>query len=144
MACINRVAVSGNLVAPPEVNATQSGSYLAKFRIALNKRKSDGTDRAHFFNCVRFLGANPSAGSLQFWQGLVKGQHVTVSGSLSDDSYIKDGQRRYYVSIVVDELDTIGRPAVDARDYSSGQQLPLAAAPTSAPVQEVFDEDIPF
>lgn len=145
MGCINRVELSGNLVRTPEIRATQSGSYLAVFGIAINFRKADGTEAANFFDCVKFMGANPSAAMQNFWAGLEKGRKVCIAGRLRQSRWEKDGEHHSRVEIIVDEIDTIGRPAVDPQSYSSGQQMPLAATPPQAPpMPEVYDEDIPF
>lgn len=147
MGCINRVELSGNLTSSPEIKATQSGGVMAKFAIAQNRRKADGTERAQFVECVKFMGQNPSQAMQKFWESLEKGRRVFVAGQLRVESYEKDGERRKSAYVAVDELDTVGRPSADPSSYAPGQQMPIAAAPTQAPAMpqaEVYDEDIPF
>lgn len=143
MGCINSVTLSGNLVRTPELKTTKSGSVLARFSIAQNRKKSDGTEETFFFECIRFLGQSPSAAAQSFYSSLEKGRFLCVKGQLRQDRWEKDGQKRSSVYISVDELDTRGRPSADPQSYSAGQQMPVAAAPTYAP-EEVYSEDIPF
>ena len=144
MGCINTVALSGNLVRNPELRATNSGSYLASFAIAVNEGTKE-QQRVSYFDCVKFLGQQPSAALQNFWAGLPKGQKVTVKGKLRQDRWEHDGEKRSKVEVIVDELDTLGRAAVSAEDFSQGQQIPLAAAPPQYPSPaEMYDEPIPF
>ena len=143
MGRVNRVELSGNLTAASELRATKGGSFIAKFGIAVGRRTADGSNAVDYFDCIKFLGSNPSAASQQFWGGIEKGRHVFIAGHLQQDRWEKDGQRRSSVCIIVDELDTLGRPSIDPANYAKGQQLPLAAAPREVPA-EVYDEEIPF
>lgn len=143
MGCVNYTAISGNLVGAPEIKATKNGSYLVEFRVAVNEGYGD-KQRVSFFGCVRFLGSNPSEAALRFWQGLEKGRRVFVTGKMRQDRWEKDGAKHERWELIADELDTLGRPAVDPSSYASGQQLPIAAAPPQMPAPEVYDEDIPF
>ena len=144
MGQINRVEISGNLTAAPELKCTRGGNFIAKFGIAINRRLSDGSAAVDFFECVKFMGPSPSAEAQQFWAGLEKGRRVFIAGHLRQEKWVQDGQRRYSVSIIVDELDTLGRPSADPASYAPGQQMPIAAAPPQVPESEVYDEEIPF
>ena len=142
MGCINQVNISGNLTRSPEIKATKGG-YLARFSVAQNRRVGN-EDKPQFFDCVKFMGKEPSAAMQRFWESLEKGRRVFVSGQLRQDRWEKDGERRATVYIAVDELDTVGKPSADPSSYASGQQMPMAAATPQVPTPDIYPEDIPF
>lgn len=146
MGCINQVSLSGNLTRPVEMKATSGGSYIATFSVAVNYGRGERS-QPNYFDCVKFLGANPSAEMQRFWSGLEKGRRVFVQGHLKQDRWEQDGRQRSHVKVVVDQIDTVGKPSVDPASYAPGQQMPLAATPPEVPhdaTPDVYDEDIPF
>ena len=141
---INRVNLSGNLTRQPEIKATRTGSYMALFSVAVNEGFGE-KQLVSFFDCVKFLGANPSDAQLQFWQGLEKGRRVCLDGRLRQNRREVNGESRSFVEVIVTDIDTVGRPAADPQSYAQGQQMPLAAAPPQVPYEEItYAEDIPF
>lgn len=140
---INRVELSGNLTRDPELKATQSGTPVLRFGLAVGEKKQDKT-YTHFFDCVVW----GKYGEVME-RYLQKGQHVAIAGSLHYSSWEdpKTGYKRSKVEVIVREIDTMGPPpARDASEYASGQQIPIAATPPQvpAPPVEMYDEEIPF
>ena len=146
---INRVCVTGNLTRDPELRATQSGSQVLSFGIAVNdRRKNQQTgeweDYPNFVDCTMF-GTRAEAVS----RFLAKGSKVAIEGKLRYSSWERDGERRSKLEVVVDEIEFMSR-----RDEQGGAVI---STPTAAPVRpaashkavpvaavEVYDEDIPF
>ena len=145
---INRVCVTGNLTRDPELRATQSGSQVLSFGIAVNdRRKNQQTgeweDYPNFVDCTMF-GTRAEAVS----RFLAKGSKVAIEGKLRYSSWERDGERRSKLEVVVDEIEFMSR-----RDEQGGAVIstptaapgrpaaPRQAAPAAA---EVYDEDIPF
>ena len=60
-----------------EVKATTSGSHLASFTVAVGEGFGEKR-RTNYIDCVKWLGKEPSAAELSFWQGLERGRHVSV------------------------------------------------------------------
>ena len=146
MGCINRVEISGNLTRSPEIRATKGGRYLAELSVAVNSGRGEN-QRTSFVDCVKFMGESPSGEMQRFWSGLEKGRRVFVAGHLQQERWEQDGRQRSRLKVIVDELDTVGRPDVDPASYAPGQQMPLAATPPEVPREataDVYDEDIPF
>ena len=146
---INRVLVTGNLTRDPELRATQSGSQVLSFGIAVNdRRKNPSTgeweDYPNFVDCTMF-GTRAEAVS----RFLAKGNKVAIEGKLRYSSWERDGERRSKLEVIVDEIEFMSR-----RDEQGGAVI---STPTPAPVRpaaprqaapvaaaEVYDEDIPF
>lgn len=146
---INRVCVTGNLTRDPELRATQSGSQVLSFGIAVNdRRKNQNTgeweDYPNFVDCTMF---GTRAEKLANY--IAKGSKVAIEGKLRFSSWERDGERRSKLEVIVDEIEFMSR-----RGEQDGAVIstptPAPAQPVSrrkaAPVAavEVYDEDIPF
>lgn len=134
---INTVAVSGNLTRDPEMRVFESGSKKASLGIAYNRARKSGDDwieETSFFDIEAF---GYLAESIE--KKLRKGDAVTVTGRLEQQSWETDGQKRYKVVIVADKIDSPAyfKKAEDVAplgEGGSGQQAMAAAN----------DDDIPF
>lgn len=146
---INRVCVTGNLTRDPELRATQSGSQVLNFGIAVNdRRKNPSTgeweDYPNFVDCTMF-----GTRAEKIANYIAKGSKVAIEGKLRYSSWERDGERRSKLEVIVDEIEFMSR-----RDEHEGAVIntpvpaPVrpAAPRQSAPVvaSEVYDEDIPF
>lgn len=146
---INRVCVTGNLTRDPELRATQSGSQVLSFGIAVNdRRKNQQTgeweDYPNFVDCTMF-----GTRAEKIANYLAKGSKVAIEGKLRYSSWEKDGERRSKLEVIVDEIEFMS-----CRDEQGGAVIstpvpahvrpaaPRQAAPVAA--AEVYDEDIPF
>lgn len=146
---INRVCVTGNLTRDPELRATQSGSQVLSFGIAVNdRRKNPSTgeweDYPNFVDCTMF-----GTRSEKIANYIAKGSKVAIDGKLRYSRWEKDGERRSKLEVIVDEIEFMSR-----RDEHG---CAVISTPTPAPVQpaatrkaapvaaaDVYDEDIPF
>ena len=146
---INRVCVTGNLTRDPEFRATQSGSQVLSFGIAVNdRRKNQQTgeweDYPNFVDCTMF-----GTRAEKIANYIAKGSKVAIEGKLRYSSWERDGERRSKLEVIVDEIEFMSR-----RDEQDGAVI---NTPTAAPVRpvapskaapvaavEVYDEDIPF
>lgn len=146
---INRVCVTGNLTRDPELRATQSGSQVLSFGIAVNdRRKNQQTgeweDYPNFVDCTMF-----GTRAEKIANYIAKGSKVAIEGKLRYSSWEKDGERRSKLEVIVDEIEFMSR-----RDEQGGAVIstpvptpvrpavPRQVAPVAA--AEVYDEDIPF
>jgi single-strand DNA-binding protein len=151
---INRVIITGNLTADPELRSLPSGTSVCKLRVACNTRRKDNStgewvDKPNFFdvtvwgaqgeNCARYLS---------------KGRPVAIDGRLEWREWeTPEGHKRQGVDIIADAVQFLG-----GRDDAGGggggftprSDVPVdtgdfAVAPAggrspSAPA----DDDIPF
>jgi single-strand DNA-binding protein len=151
---INRVVLTGNLTADPELRALPSGSSVCKLRVACNTRRKSASgeweDKPNYFdvtvwgaqgeNCARFLS---------------KGRPVAIDGRLEWREWeSQEGQKRQAVDIIADSVQFLGgrddapngngfAPTASAGGRSDlpVDERDFQAAPTSA---GVGDDDIPF
>lgn len=100
----SNVTIVGNLVREPELRFTPSGQANTKFGVAVNRRwqnkqTSEWEESVSFFDvvCWRELAENVA-------ESLPKGTRVVVTGRLEQRSWEQDGNKRYAVEIIADEV----------------------------------------
>ena len=122
---MNKVLLIGRMTKDPETRYTQSGTAVATFTLAVDRRfKKDGQPSADFISCVAW---NKLAEVIA--NNLVKGRKVGIEGRLQVRSYdAQDGSKRYVTEVIVDELDFCDSKATAA----------------NKPTNTVPDEMIPF
>lgn len=145
MSSINTVCISGNLTRDAELRATNGGSSVLRFVVAVNERRKDQqgqwSDYANFIDCVMF--GNRASAVAQY---LTKGLKVSVQGRLHYSSWQgKDGQRRSRVEVYVEELEFMSsrQQQGSQQGYQPAPQQYQQPAPQPAP-QPSYDEEIPF
>lgn len=131
---INQVAITGNLTRNPELRATQGGTAVLSFGIAVNdRRKNQQTgqleDVPNFFECVTFGNRATALSDI-----LTKGMKVAIAGKLHYSSWEKDGQKHSKVDIIANDIELMqNRKPQQEQQYQPTQQA-----------QDVYDEDLPF
>jgi single-strand DNA-binding protein len=150
---INRVVLTGNLTADPELRSLPSGTSVCRLRVACNTRRKDASgewaDKPNYFdvtvwgaqgeNCARYLS---------------KGRPVAIDGRLEWREWeAEGGGKRQAIDIVADSVQFLG-----GRDDASGggngftprADIPVdtgdfAAAPAGGGGgPAASDDDIPF
>jgi single-strand DNA-binding protein len=151
---INRVVMTGNLTADPELRSLPSGTSVCSLRIACNTRRKDGstgewTDKPNYFNITVWGAQGENAARF-----LAKGRPVAIDGRLEWREWeAQDGTKRQSVDIIADSVQFLGSRdgapqsggfagdgngmdsgiSVDERDF---EPVPVAAS--------AGDDDIPF
>ncbi|MDC7225643.1 MAG: single-stranded DNA-binding protein [Spirochaetales bacterium] len=103
---VNYVIIIGRLTRDAELKYTNSGLAVSSFSLAVNRRKRSGDnweDEVSFFDLALF---GKRAESLN--QYLTKGQQVAVEGSLTQDRWEQDGQKRSKVKIIANNIQLLG------------------------------------
>jgi single-strand DNA-binding protein len=135
---VNSVNLIGNLTR--DVELKQVGEYaVAKFAIAVNervKKAGEWTEQANFFEVETWNGAEACA------KYLSKGRQVAVSGSLAQDRWEQDGQKRSKVYVKAQRVDFIG-PKEQGQAPAPDPFVAKAASALGARVEDA-DDDIPF
>lgn len=137
---INRVTVTGNLTADPELRHTGGGTAVCSLRIAVNGRRKDQSgnwvDKPNFFNVTVWgaMGENCD-------RYLEKGRPVAIDGRLEWSEWEKDGQKRQKVEIVADTVQFLGS---GGNSGSGDQSAPPPAAAAASTSTSGVDDDIPF
>ncbi len=92
---INRVVMTGNLTADPELRSLPSGTSVCKLRIACNTRRKDGStgeweDKPNYFNVTVWGAQGENAARY-----LAKGRPVAIDGRLEWREWdAQDGTKR--------------------------------------------------
>lgn len=118
---LNIVALVGRLTRPCDMRYTNSGYQICSFSIAINKsrKQADGTwqEQAHFFECTYFGKAAEAVS-----QYLQKGQQVAIQGSLEQQTWETNGQKRSKVIVIVNSLTLIGKSGNQSSGLNTGYQ----------------------
>lgn len=96
---MNLITLLGRLTKDVESTTTQSGTAIAKFSIAVNRRyKKDGEATADFFNVTAFGKVAEFISKY-----MSKGQQIALEGRLQNNNWTdKDGNKRYDTQIIAD------------------------------------------
>lgn len=98
---LNRVIVVGRLTGDPEVKTLPSGSDVANFSLAMNRRWKDDSGETKEEVC--FIGVKAfgkRAGVIgKFFK---KGNQILVEGHLRQESWEKDGQKHSKHVVMMD------------------------------------------
>ena len=156
---INRVVMTGNLTADPELRSLPSGMSVCSLRIACNTRRKNGSsgeweDKPNYFN-VTVWGAQGENAA----QYLSKGRPVAIDGRLEWREYQdKDGNKREAIEIIADNVQFLSSPegfqggggagngftAQSDVPVSTDDFAPAGVANGSSTTSAPADDDIPF
>ena len=151
---INRVVMTGNLTADPELRSLPSGMSVCSMRIACNTRRKNAStgeweDKPNYFN-VTVWGAQGE----NVARYLSKGRPVAIDGRLEWREWeAQDGSKRQATDIIADSVQFLG-----GREEASGGGFTASVGSGSrsdVPVDErdfqtaasgvgIGDDDIPF
>lgn len=136
---MNKVVLIGNLARDPEITTTNSGVSVCRFSLAVQRRFSstDGQNTADFFNIVVWRGLAENCHKF-----LRKGSKCCVCGRIQNSSYeAQDGTKRYTTEIIAEDVEFLGsKPA----DGSEPQSAPRASSESSAELEPIDDDSLPF
>lgn len=155
---INKVILIGNLGADPEVRYMPSGGAVANINVATSetwkdKQSGENQERTEWHRVVFFNRLAEIVGEY-----LRKGSKIYVEGSLRTRKWQdQNGTDRYTTEIVANEMQmldsrggssgeyTSAPPAYESADRgASDRGASKPAKPQAAPVEEEFDDEIPF
>ena len=150
---INRVVLTGNLTADPELRSLPSGTSVCKLRIACNTRRKGSSgeweDKPNYFNVTVWGAQGENAARY-----LSKGRPVAIDGRLEWHEWeAQDGTKRSAIDIIAESVQFLSSRedspsgggfagggasqgsdvAVDDRDF---QPAPVSSS--------AGDDDIPF
>lgn len=124
---MNKCIFIGRLAKDPEISYTQQGMKVAKYSLAVQRRK-DGAD------FVPITAFEKTADFAEKY--LKKGMKISISARYSADSYEKDGKKYYTHTFIAEEHEFC---------ESKGQSKPQEAPSDSfMDIPEGYDEGLPF
>lgn len=142
---MNKVFMIGRLAADPELRTTQSGTPVATYRLAVNRRRSaEATQEADFFPCVAWgKGAEFAAKYMR------RGMKIAIAGRLQTRAYdAQNGTKRYVTEIIVDEHEFCESRGAAAPEQAAPAAPSAPAAQNARPADggytQVDDDELPF
>jgi single-strand DNA-binding protein len=148
---INRVVLTGNLTADPELRSLPSGMSVCSLRIACNTRRKDNAsgewvDKPNYFNVTVWDAQGENVARY-----LSKGRSVAIDGRLEWREWeAQDGTKRQAVDIIGESVQFLGSPGAPKQEASTAPQDQPVTDVQPAELQEVGvgsapeDDDIPF
>lgn len=160
---LNRTVLTGRLTKEPELRATQGGTKVLPFTLAVDRqfRNKDGEREADFIQCVIWRKSAEN-----FAKFTHKGSLVGIDGRIQTRNYEnQQGDRVYVTEIVVDNFALLdSRNSSNANHQTTSYQRPQQntqpqqqATPTEisdnslpfntnqpAPADDVSSDDLPF
>ena len=99
---MNSVQLLGRLTRDPDVRYADSGSTIARFSLAVDRRfKQESGETADFINCIAF------GKTAEFIEKFIfKGTKIALNGRIQTGSYTnKDGVKVYTTDVVVENVE---------------------------------------
>ena len=112
---MNILHISGNLTRDPELRHTTTGTPVANFTLAVDRRFSDkdGNSATDFFTCVAW---NKAAETITRY--MRKGSKMTVVGPhQSREIKTKDGEKKQIWEVTVEQFEFGGSGDYSSEDY---------------------------
>lgn len=114
---MNSVVLIGRLTKDPEVRVSQDGGAIARYSLAVDRRKKDSG--ADFISCVAF-----GKGAEFAEKYLKKGTKIGVTGRIQTGSYTnKDGQKVYTTDVIVDTHEFVESKKTETADENGFAQV---------------------
>jgi single-strand DNA-binding protein len=107
MASLNRVTLLGNLTRPPEMRSTPSGTAVASFGLAINRRFRQGPETKEEVCYVDITAFGTQAEAVGEY--LTKGSLALIAGRLRWHQWEKDGHRFSKLDVVADTVQFLTR-----------------------------------
>jgi single-strand DNA-binding protein len=130
---INRVVLTANLTADPDLRSLPSGAVVCKPRVASSTLRKDGAsgdwiEKPNYFDVVVWGVQGESCARY-----LTKGRAVAIDGRLEWREWEADGVKRQAVEIVADSVQFLATGAANATTGRADSGLVA-----------IEDDDIPF
>lgn len=156
MASVNKVFLMGNLTRDPEIRYLTSGTPVATFGLAVNKKYKSGEEWKEevCFVDISVFGKQAEACSTY----LQKGSQAFIEGELHFSSWEKEGQKKSKLDVRATNVQFLGgkgkgegqaddQPDDDLPDWAKDNNAKYAkksAAPAEPGIDDLVDDDIPF
>lgn len=123
-----------------ELKTTPSGTSVAQFSVAVNRRSKDNEQQADFINCVAWK--NTAEFITKYFR---KGSSICVTGRIQTRSWKdQNGQNRYATEVIVEEamfVDSKNEAPQTAPQSAPQMGYNLTASPQ---MEDLGDDDLPF
>lgn len=132
---MNHITITGRLVRDPEMKTLSNGTEKCQFTVAVDRRRrKDQPSKADFFTCDAWSG---TAAFVNNW--FKKGSPITLSGRMESSTSEKDGVKRTFWAINVEEVEFQKGRSEAALDAA---EAPEKDAETG--MEKVDTDELPF
>ena len=135
---LNKVFLIGNLGNDPEFQTLESGKSVAKFSIATSEvwKDKDGNkkEETQWHNCTVW---GKQAEIINMYSK--KGSRLYLEGEITYRSYEKDGEKKYYTEIVINEFKFLSNKTESNNSGARVDDVPSNDIPTGTD-----DNELPF
>jgi len=99
---MNKIILIGNMCNDATLTETESGIKFASFDLAVRKnfKGAEGTSDADYFRIIAWKGLAETIA-----QYTKKGNKIAITGRLQNRSYEKDGEKKFIIEVVADEIE---------------------------------------
>lgn len=140
---MNSVNLTGRLTRDPDVRYTDSGTSIARFTLAVDRRfKQEGGPTADFINCVVF---GKSAEFVEKY--FSKGMKMELSGRIQTGSYTnKDGNKVYTTDVFGEQVGFAESKSAHGNNSGQFQDGGFRAEDADGfmNIPDDIDEELPF
>ena len=138
----SKAIIIGNVVRDPETRATNSGSEVTSFSVAVNYNYVMNGEKKEQVSYIE-VSAWGKPGNV-IAQYAKKGTPIMVSGRLSQRTYEdKTGAKRSAVEIVMEDFNLLGGRSQESTTSSYSQTMP-DSIPDDIPDGEIDLSEVPF
>ncbi len=131
---MNKIMITGYLGQDPEMQTLSNGMEKCRFTVGVSRRlKKDAPKKTDWFNCD---ACGATGAFVKNW--FKKGSGITVTGRMESSQSEKDGVKRTYWSLNVDEVEFPMNKGGD-RDAE-----PAPEVDTASGMEKVDTEELPF
>ena len=98
---MNKLTIIGNLTRDPELKTGANGNEYCKFTVAVDRRKQKDKEKVtDFIDCTAFGQTGVAISKY-----MSKGRMILVEGRMESSHSEKDGQKRTYWGVSVDQFE---------------------------------------
>lgn len=141
MSLINQMIIIGNLGRDVEVKATNNGTLIAKFSVAVNKKSKEGKETTTWVNVQAWRNLAEACCNLK------KGDRVVVIGEYVSNAYMTTaGEKKYFNSL---NAAFIAKPILSSEKNNQNNAQPSFSEFGTSVSEEEYNaqhsnEEIPF
>ena len=130
---MNKIIITGYLGQDPEMQTLSNGTEKCRFTVGVSRRvKKDAQKKTDWFNCDAW---GHTGAFVKNW--FKKGSGITVIGRMESSQSDKDGVKRTYWSLNVDEVEF----PMKGGDRS---EAPAPEVDAASGMEKVDTEELPF
>ena len=137
---MNKIVICGRIVKNPELRATNSGTEVCNFTVAVDRRAKKGEESiTDFIDCTAWARTGVFVNTY-----FHKGDGITVEGRMESTKWVnKDGENRTSWGVTCDNVEfALGKGKIAQAEPATG---PLSELNNQTPVDVNLDDgDLPF